>query len=408
MIDGTEMIAALLTALSAGLLWRLRHERRRHHQTRADCARRVEQERATAERARQETRNRLLGWFDHLPEGVLVVDAEGRTQLANQALRRVFRLPETVIGRPVAEILPADELAPLWRQLRKGAPPGTVEITLPRLEQRVFEIHLAPLQPEGGRPRGAVLAFHDLTRMRRLEQARQDFVANVSHELRTPLSLIKGFVETLLDGAIENPEVAPRFLRNVAKHTDRLVLLIEDLLAVSRLESRQVRLDRRSVSPRRLTQCVFDDLESRARQRETRLFNQVAGSWRVFADPDRLQQVLWNLIENAIKYGRVGGRVTAGARRATDGLVEIWVRDDGPGIPREARPRLFERFYRADRARSRETGGTGLGLSIVKHIVQLHGGRVWVESAMQRGSTFSFTLPEADAPPPEETPADQP
>jgi two-component system phosphate regulon sensor histidine kinase PhoR len=214
----------------------------------------------------------------------------------------------------------------------------------------------------------------------------------VSHELRTPLSLIKGFVETLLEGAKNDPEKCTRFLQTIEKHTDRLTFLIEDLLAISRLESGQVVMNLHQVDLREQTQRVVDDLRARAAEKNVRLENGVPAGLTGRADADRLQQVLTNLVENAIKYGRANGRVTLGGR-ADDHRVEMWVEDDGPGIPPEARERVFERFYRVDRARSRETGGTGLGLSIVKHIVQAHGGEVWLKSDIGSGTTFFFTLP---------------
>jgi two-component system phosphate regulon sensor histidine kinase PhoR len=242
---------------------------------------------------------------------------------------------------------------------------------------------------------GAILVFHDLTRVRQLENTRQEFVANVSHELRTPLSLIKGYVETLIDGAKDDPEVATRFLQTIEKHTDRLTYLIEDLLTISRLESGQVVMNVQSFELRPVVQRVFDDLHARAVEKQARLVNAIPEGLKLRADADRLQQVFFNLVDNAIKYGPAGGRVEVGARSRDDGTVEVWVRDNGPGIPAEAKERVFERFYRLDRARSRDQGGTGLGLAIVKHIVQSHHGEVWVESELEKGATFHFTLPPA-------------
>ena len=208
-----------------------------------------------------------------------------------------------------------------------------------------------------------------------MENIRKDFVGNVSHELRTPLSnLIKGFTQTLLDGAKDNPEQADRFLQKIDKHSDRLLFLIEDLLAISRLESGQVALNIQRVDLHDLTQRVLDDLDERASARAATLENRIPVGTFIYADADRLQQVLYNLTENAIKYGKSPGSVITGIRKQPGEPLEIFVTDDGPGIPPESLGRVFERFYRVDRARSRETGGTGLGLSIVKHIVQAHGG----------------------------------
>jgi two-component system phosphate regulon sensor histidine kinase PhoR len=261
------------------------------------------------------------------------------------------------------------------------------------MEERWVEVNAAAVPGRDGARHGAILIFHDLTRIKQLERTRQEFVANVSHELRTPLSLIKGFVETLLEGAKNDPDKATRFLQTIEKHTDRLTYLIEDLLTISRLESGQVVMNLHPVELRDEAQRVLDDLRSRADEKSSRLDNTVPAGLTARADADRLQQVLFNLVENAIKYGRTQGCVSVGGKRLPDGKVEMWVHDDGPGIPVEARDRVFERFYRVDRARSRETGGTGLGLSIVKHIVQAHGGEVWLSSELGAGTTFHFTLP---------------
>jgi len=210
--------------------------------------------------------------------------------------------------------------------------------------------------------------------------------------LRTPLSLIKGYVETLLDGAKDNPEVATKFLRTIDRNSERLKLLIEDLLTISELESGRMKMNLQLVALRPVIDKVFADLKARAESRRVTLIDD-ASDLKVYADADRLEQVLGNLVDNAIKYGREQGAVRVEARSVDNGQAEIVVRDDGPGIPAEALERVFERFYRIDKARSREQGGTGLGLSIVKHIVQSHGGRVWARSEAGSGANFYFTLP---------------
>ena len=197
----------------------------------------------------------------------------------------------------------------------------------------------------------------------------------------------------MLEGAKNDPELATRFLRTIEKHTDRLTFLIEDLLTISRLEGGQVAMNLQSVALRDAVERVVEDLQGRSDDKRVKLQNEVPPGLSAQADSGRLQQVLYNLVENAIKYGRNDGEVTVGAKAAPENRVEVWVRDNGTGIPAEAHDRVFERFYRVDRARSRETGGTGLGLAIVKHIVQAHGGEVWLESEVGVGSTFHFTLP---------------
>lgn len=227
-----------------------------------------------------------------------------------------------------------------------------------------------------------------------LKSARQEFVANVSHELRTPLSLIQGYTETLLDGAINDPQVSARFLQTISRNTARLTFLIEDLLTISELESGKVTLEIQESPLRDVVYRVLEDVRPRSDAKKIRILVEFPADLMVRADHQRLHQVLLNLIDNAIKYSHAEGHVWIGAQSIAD-AVQIWVRDDGPGIPSDARNRVFERFYRVDKARSREHGGTGLGLAIVKHIVQAHGGTVWLESEMGRGSTFHFTLPQS-------------
>jgi two-component system phosphate regulon sensor histidine kinase PhoR len=232
-----------------------------------------------------------------------------------------------------------------------------------------------------------------LTRLKQLERQREEFVANVSHELRTPLSLIKGYVETLLDGAKDNPEVGDRFLKIIERNANRLDLLIQDLLTISALESGRMKLELQPVELRALVDKVLAFLHAKAENRNVTLANELP-DLITSADANRLDQVLANLVDNAIKYGKAGGNVVVGGNKLEGGALEIFVRDDGPGIPPEALTRVFERFYRVDKARSRDQGGTGLGLAIVKHIVQAHGGEVRVESELGKGATFFFTLPE--------------
>jgi two-component system phosphate regulon sensor histidine kinase PhoR len=337
--------------------------------------------------------------FNSMTEGVLVLDAEGRIQLVNQSLQRLFRLSKDVRGQTIMEAFRLQELAEVTRRLQQEPAVSGLELELPGMDERWLQVNAASVLDRDGAQRGAILVFHDLTRLKQLENTRQEFVANVSHELRTPLSLIKGFVETLLEGARNDPELSARFLQTIEKHTDRLTYLIEDLLTISRLESGGTVMNFQYVDLREATQRAVDDLQSRGAEKQVSVENLVPEGLLARADAERLHQVLSNLIENAIKYGRQQGRVAIGAREADDNKVEAWVQDDGPGIPPEARERVFERFYRVDRARSRDaaastTGGTGLGLSIVKHIVHAHGGEAWVKSELGQGAAFYFTLPK--------------
>jgi len=333
--------------------------------------------------------------FNSMAEGVLVLDANGRIQLVNQSLQHLFRLSKDVRGQTIMEAFRLQELTEVIRRLAEERVVSGFEMELPGIDERWLQVNAALVLDREGAQHGAILVFHDLTRLKQLENTRQEFVANVSHELRTPLSLIKGFVETLRGGAKSDPELLARFLETIEKHTDRLTFLIEDLLTISRLESGGTVMNFQQVDLREATERAVDDLQSRATEKGVKLENLVPEGLFARADAERLHQVLCNLIENAIKYGRPEGRVTVGAREGADNKVEAWVQDDGPGIPPESRERVFERFYRVDRARSRETGGTGLGLSIVKHIVQAHSGEVWVKSELGQGAAFFFTLPKS-------------
>jgi two-component system phosphate regulon sensor histidine kinase PhoR len=289
------------------------------------------------------------------------------------------------------------ELDALAARLLKECTVLAVELEVPGATQSYLQVNGSAVLDRQGNQRGAIMVFHDLTRLKQLENTRQEFVANVSHELRTPLSMIKGFVETLLSGAKDDPSVANRFLLNIDKHADRLTFLIEDLLTISRLESGKVLFNLQPTSLADVANRVVEDLRDRAAEKRVRLVNQIPAGLTAWADGDRLQQVFFNLVDNAIKYGRPEGSVILDATMADQNQVKVAVKDDGPGIPPESRERIFERFYRVDKARSREQGGTGLGLSIVKHIVQCHGGRVWVESDLSKGSAFYFLLPKNEA-----------
>ena len=349
------------------------------------------QERLSVERQAQQQ-----ALFNSMVEGVLLLDKAGKIQLVNQSLERLFGLSSDVRGQTILEAFRLPELAEVARKLPETRMVHGRQIELPGMEERWLQLNAAAVLDREGTHHGSILVFHDLTRLKQLENTRQEFVANVSHELRTPLSLIKGFVETLLDGAKNDPELAERFLKTIEKHTDRLTFLIEDLLTISHLESGRIVMNLKPVRLRGEVERVRDDLQSRALEKQVNIENGVSESVVVSADSDRLQQVLYNLVENAIKYGRQGGQVRIGAKALPKSKIEVFVTDDGPGIPLEAKDRIFERFFRVDRARSRETGGTGLGLAIVKHIVQAHGGEVGVRSEAGQGSTFYFTLPLED------------
>jgi two-component system phosphate regulon sensor histidine kinase PhoR len=267
-------------------------------------------------------------------------------------------------------------------------------VSLGRSVERVLEIQAAPLQAAEGVEPGVLFVMYDITRIQRLESVRKDFVANVSHELRTPITSIKGFVETLLEGAKDDPEACERFLTIIARQADRLNSIFNDLLTLSRLEagSDGVGIEMESRRLGDLVQGAVDDCIHRAREKGMTIEVIGDGECSVRAHATLLHQALVNLIDNAIKYSEANRPVLVKFCKGQDS-VEIAVVDQGPGIEQRHLERLFERFYRVDQGRSRQLGGTGLGLSIVKHIVNVHGGRVSVESTVGLGSTFSVSLP---------------
>jgi two-component system phosphate regulon sensor histidine kinase PhoR len=330
-----------------------------------------------------------------MSEGVLVVDADGKIRLANDALRRHFQLGDEAIGKTVLEVFRHVALQELVTEIAQRSENSERELTFVSPQgERAFQLRAASLrQRDGGA--GVVVVFHDITRIKRLETMRKEFVANVSHELRTPLSIIKGYVETLLDPQPPDPETANQFLQTVQRHSRRLEALIGDLLTISALESQQARLEFQPVSLRSIAQGTIEELSGRAKQKNIVVELQIPADLpNARADAQRLHQVFFNLLDNAVKYTPVGGRVVISAR-TLNGEIEVCVADNGVGIAAEHLPHVFERFYRVDKARSRELGGTGLGLSIVKHIVQAHGGKVWAESELEKGSRFYFTVMKA-------------
>lgn len=391
----TWLTLAGCLALTGAFIWwdvfRMRQWRAELHSRYAWQGRRRQQQ----VHAQFQIRQQAL--FNGMVEGVLLLDGDGRVQMINDSLRRFFDIGWDIRGQTIMEALQWPELAALAARVptEKYIFEAEMELLLPT--RRSLQVNASIVQDPTGAIPGQLFVFRDVTRLKELENIRKEFVGNVSHELRTPLSLIKGFCQTLLDGAHEDPGQAVRFLQKIDKHSDRLLFLIEDLLAISQLESGHAALNPQNVDLHELAQRVLDDLSAPSAAYKTVLQNKVPAPTFIWADADRFQQVLYNLTENAIKYGRKGGLVTVGVRLGTAEKVEAYVADDGPGIPPESIGRVFERFYRVDRARSRETGGTGLGLAIVKHIVQAHGGEVWVTSELQKGTTFYFTIPRRPA-----------
>jgi two-component system phosphate regulon sensor histidine kinase PhoR len=328
-------------------------------------------------------------------EGVLAVDSEERVISINRAAARLVggNVAE-LTGRSLQEVIRNADLRRLAVQALESEESVEDDIVLRGEEDRILQVCGTSLRDVKGRSIGAVLVLHDVTHYRRLENIRRDFVANVSHELKTPIASIKGFVETLLDGASENPEDATRFLRIVARQADRLNQIIEDLLSLSKIEQseQEGNLPLEEGSIRAILDAAVADCQAAAAERNIRINVSCDESVVANINARLLEQAVDNLLDNAIKYSEPGEEVLITAR-ALAGEVLISVTDHGCGIDRDHLHRLFERFYRVDKARSRKLGGTGLGLAIVKHIVQAHGGKVFVQSTPGKGSTFTIHLP---------------
>jgi two-component system, OmpR family, phosphate regulon sensor histidine kinase PhoR len=330
-----------------------------------------------------------------MSEGVMAIDEKGAITLMNPAMRKLFLIEVTPEGKKAVELVRNRIVVDILDRLLKDHERiASGEMFFGLSEEKVFMVNGVLLQ-KNNQTSGAVLVFHDITELRRLEKVRQDFVANVSHELRTPIASIKGYAETLLDGALEDPANRQGFIKTIHENSDRLAHLIDDLLDLSRIESGKMKMTFAPVELKAVVQRSLNILEKQIADKRLAVTIDVPDSFpKVLADEARLSQVLLNLLDNAVKYTPDGGAVRVVAF-AKEKFVQVDVADNGLGISDNDLPRIFERFYRVDKARSRELGGTGLGLSIVKHIVQAHNGEVSVRSELGRGSTFSFTIPLA-------------
>jgi two-component system phosphate regulon sensor histidine kinase PhoR len=326
-----------------------------------------------------------------MTDGVLIVDADGIVQLINAAAEAMFSVDqEHAIRHSLAEVLRHHQIIELWQSCAKT---NTLQAAALEINpQKLYAQCIAT--PLGERMPGSILLlFQDLTRLRRLETVRQDFISNISHELRTPLASLKALTETLQDDALEDPPAARRFLQQMETEVDSLSLMVSELLELSRIESGRVPLKMQAITPYTLVSQAVERLRLQAERAELELSVDCADDLpAILADPTRLEQVMVNLLHNAIKFTPAGGTVLVKAEQQSEKVLFL-VKDTGVGIPADDLPRIFERFYKADRARS--GGGTGLGLAISRHLVEAHGGRIWVESIEGRGSTFSFVIPLA-------------
>lgn len=373
----------------------------------------------------ESSRNQLRTVLDSMVEGVIALDSDQRVLLVNEAGRRLFPIQEfSAVGRPVWELVRSPQLAQWVAQALSQSEPVGGELELKAPVARILSVRVAGLPPTSSNQSssnqsssnqtsstgtaagqsstgastaapasaGAVVVASDISQLRRLEQVRQEFVANASHELKTPLASIKACVETLLDGALEDVEIRVKFLQTVNEQTERLDKLVRDLLALTRIESQERHPPLHAVDLASIVDLCVNRHRQYAERKEMRLMTvPPADAAQVMADEEALEQILDNLIDNAIKYTNSGGTITV--RWVNDqNRCRIDVEDTGIGIPQAHIQRIFERFYRVDRARSRELGGTGLGLSIVKHLVQILQGTVTVSSRLGKGTTFSVEL----------------
>ena len=346
-------------------------------------------QRQLTEHARDRARTEAI--LSAMDDGVLAVDHVGNVLLANYTLRRNLDLRDPT-GRHYLEVIRQREVGDVLQEVLRTGDRRAVEVELLHL-RRAFALTGVPFPGAEGTPHGAVLSFHDITERRRLERIRRDFIANASHELRTPLTSIRGFVEALEDGAMAEPVTSQRFLGKIRMHSDRMAALVEDLLELSRLESGERPPRWENVPPAEIAEDVAASFAGPAGRKDITISRIDGGAPVVATDAERLRRIVENLVDNAIKYTPSGGRVEIVTGGGADGGAILEVRDNGPGIAPEHLPRIFERFYRVDKARSREQGGTGLGLAIVKHLAEGMGATVSVASDLGQGTRFTVEVP---------------
>ena len=327
--------------------------------------------------------------MEQMTDGVIIVDEQGHVELINPAAANLFDTKmDEALTHSLAEVVRQHQLVELWQLCQDTGDEQAIMMEL--LHQHRF-IQSIAISLGDALPDKYLLLFQDLTRMRRLETVRRDFITNISHELRTPLASIKALTETLQSGAMDDPPAAEHFLERMNTEVDALTQIVTEFLELTRIESGQAPLKIKSTKPSKLINKAAKRLKEQAKRAEVNLETDCPDDMpEIFADSSRLGQVLSNLLHNAIKFTPEGGQVVLSATQKAD-IVEFSVQDNGIGIPADDLNRIFERFYKADQSRTED--GTGLGLAIARHLVEAHGGRIWVESAEGRGSTFYFTIP---------------
>jgi two-component system phosphate regulon sensor histidine kinase PhoR len=332
-------------------------------------------------------KQRLEHILEAMGQGVMVLDRTGRVTLTNTAIRKVIDTGRDLTGRTPLEVFRRPELEDAVQQIARGGASQTLEFTV---NSQILQANVAPVPGAAGGIESVVVVFHDLTDIRRTERMRRDFVANVSHEFKTPLTSIRGYAETLLSGAKDDPNIAIDFLKTIERNSRHLEMLVSDLLTLARLEA-DVPSMKEALTLKSLIEEQISSRKSALRELEIEA-SVDCPPVEIHADRTRLSTALSNLIDNAIYYNRRGGRITVSAE-VQGSTLKLAVADTGQGIPAEELPRIFERFYRVDKARTRDSGGTGLGVSIVKHAIESQGGTIGVVSRVGTGSTFTIRLP---------------
>ena len=345
-------------------------------------------------RQSEEEKRKVEAILENLSEGLMLIDPMGEILLCNRAVQNLFNIQTDIKGKTLAETLKNAELMEIVKKTTGSQEPVPHEITVTHPKEICLIVTAVPFYSSSEKEgiTGVVLTMHDITRLKRLEDMRKDFVANVSHEMKTPITAIKGFAETLLEGAMYDKDNAFRFLEAIRNHSERMNSLVSDLLTLSRIELGDIRMEKRSVNLAEVIDSIFTTLGEKALKKGLYLKKQIPDDFSlVMADRNRMVQILLNLVDNGIKFTDVGG-VTVGIEKADDKRV-LFVEDTGAGIPKKCLSRLGERFYRVDSARSRELGGTGLGLAIVKHLVNAHGWDMVIQSSQGRGTKIKIILP---------------
>ena len=344
--------------------------------------------------APDQTRTTLNELLKTMRESVIVVGEDTRIFASNKAAYDAFaRQNGALENKRLSEVIRDMKLHEAFRRALEEGEISDVELELVGADKK-YDVRIAPF--ELAEKRGAIGIFYDISQIERLENVRQEFLSNISHELRTPLTSILAFVETLEDGAIDDHENNLRFLGVIRRNAERMHHLINDILELSSIEAGKISIEPKPTNLSHQIEEVFTNLFAKAAEKQVRLINEVPKNTTVFVDVMRLEQMLTNLIDNAVKFNREGGSVTIShTQKGANDIISV--ADTGEGISNEHLQRIFERFYRTDRARSREIGGTGLGLAIVKHLARLHGGEISVNSTLGKGSTFSIELPKKSA-----------